>query len=561
MVKGKFESMNIKGDLFGGVTTAIVSLPMALAFGVASGAGPQAGLWGAILVGLFAALFGGSRTLISEPTGPMTVVMAAVLTTMIAKHPENGPAMAFTVVMMAGLFQIALGALKLGKYITLMPYSVISGFMSGVGVILVILQLAPFLGQSTPAGGALGTLQAIPDLIRNMHFGEFLLGLMTLGALLFMPNKYKKIIPPQLVALVAVTLVSMLLFSDEGIRRIGEIPSGLPSIIWPTFTWGLLSEMLVDALVLGTLGCIDTLLTAVIADSLTRKEHDSNRELMGQGIANTVSGLFGGLPGAGATMGTVVNVQVGGSSPLSGIVRAVILLLVVLWLAPLTQPIPLAVLAGIAMYVGLNILDWSFIKRAHRVSLVPTCIMYGVLFLTVFVDLIYAVGIGVFLANVITIEKLSRVQEKNVKAISDADDGVPLEYSERQLLDQAKGQLLFFYLSGPMIFGVSKAIARQHAAVEQYKVMVLDLSAVPMIDVTVALALENAMRDALDAGCEVFLYSPNEQTMHQLEKIQIRDWIDENHIVDSRTEALEKGLAVVQRINAESEVVQQGSAI
>ncbi len=561
MVKGKFESMNIKGDLFGGVTTAIVSLPMALAFGVASGAGPQAGLWGAILVGLFAALFGGSRTLISEPTGPMTVVMAAVLTTMIAKHPENGPAMAFTVVMMAGLFQIALGALKLGKYITLMPYSVISGFMSGVGVILVILQLAPFLGQSTPAGGALGTLQAIPDLIRNMHFGEFLLGLMTLGALLFMPNKYKKIIPPQLVALVAVTLVSMLLFSDEGIRRIGEIPSGLPSIIWPTFTWGLLSEMLVDALVLGTLGCIDTLLTAVIADSLTRKEHDSNRELMGQGIANTVSGLFGGLPGAGATMGTVVNVQVGGSSPLSGIVRAIILLLVVLWLAPLTQPIPLAVLAGIAMYVGLNILDWSFIKRAHRVSLVPTCIMYGVLFLTVFVDLIYAVGIGVFLANVITIEKLSRVQEKNVKAISDADDGVPLEYSERQLLDQAKGQLLFFYLSGPMIFGVSKAIARQHAAVEQYKVMVLDLSAVPMIDVTVALALENAMRDALDAGCEVFLYSPNEQTMHQLEKIQIRDWIDEDHIVDSRTEALEKGLAVVQRINAESEVVQQGSAI
>ncbi|WP_411994878.1 SulP family inorganic anion transporter [Agarivorans sp. DSG3-1] len=553
--------MNIKGDLFGGVTTAIVSLPMALAFGVASGAGPQAGLWGAILVGLFAALFGGSRTLISEPTGPMTVVMAAVLTTMIAKHQENGPAMAFTVVMMAGLFQIALGALKLGKYITLMPYSVISGFMSGVGVILVILQLAPFLGQSTPAGGALGTLQAIPDLIRNMHFGEFLLGLMTLGALLFMPNKYKKIIPPQLVALVAVTLVSMLLFSDEGIRRIGEIPSGLPSIIWPTFTWGLLTEMLVDALVLGTLGCIDTLLTAVIADSLTRKEHDSNRELMGQGIANTVSGLFGGLPGAGATMGTVVNVQVGGSSPLSGIVRAVILLLVVLWLAPLTQPIPLAVLAGIAMYVGLNILDWSFIKRAHRVSLVPTCIMYGVLFLTVFVDLIYAVGIGVFLANVITIEKLSRVQEKNVKAISDADDGVPLEDSERQLLDQAKGQLLFFYLSGPMIFGVSKAIARQHAAVEQYKVMVLDLSAVPMIDVTVALALENAMRDALDAGCEVFLYSPNEQTMHQLEKIQIRDWIDEDHIVDSRTEALEKGLAVVQRINAESEVEQQGSAI
>ncbi|WP_087505332.1 SulP family inorganic anion transporter [Neiella marina] len=539
--------MNVKGDLFGGVTTAIVSLPMALAFGVASGAGAEAGLWGAILVGLFAALFGGSRTLISEPTGPMTVVMAAVLTSMMAKHPDGGLAMAFTVVMMAGAFQIALGALKLGKYITLMPYSVISGFMSGVGVILVILQLGPFLGQPTPAGGAIGTIQALPDLIRNIDFGEFLLGSLTLGVLFFMPKKYKKQVPPQLVALVAVTLVSMLLFSSEGIRRIGEIPSGLPSIVWPTFSWGLLSEMLVDALVLGTLGCIDTLLTAVIADSLTRKEHDSNRELMGQGIANTVSGLFGGLPGAGATMGTVVNVQVGARSPLSGIVRAVILLLVVLWFAPLIQPIPLAVLAGIALFVGLNILDWSFIKRAHTVSLVPTCIMYGVLFLTVFVDLIYAVGIGVFLANVITIEKLSRVQEKNVKAISDADDGVPLSAEERALLDQAKGQLLLFYLSGPMIFGVSKAIARQHAAIDQYKVMVLDLSAVPMIDVTVALALENAMRDARDAGCQVYLFSPNEQTMEQLEKMKIRDWLGDDHIVNSRYDGLSKGLAEVQK--------------
>lgn len=543
----RFEEFNLKGDLFGGVTTAIVSLPMALAFGVASGAGAQAGLWGAILVGLFAAVFGGSRTLISEPTGPMTVVMAAVLTTMMADYPDQGLAMAFTVVMMAGVFQIALGALKLGKYITLMPYSVISGFMSGVGVILVILQLGPFLGQPSPAGGAMGTIMALPDLIRNMHFGELLLGAMTLGILFFMPKKYKRKVPPQLVALVAVTLISMVIFDTDAIRRIGEIPSGLPSFIMPTFTMDMLSSMLVDALVLGTLGCIDTLLTAVIADSLTRKEHDSNRELMGQGIGNMVSGFFGALPGAGATMGTVVNVQVGARSPVSGIVRGLILLLVVLWFAPLTQPIPMAVLAGIALYVGINILDWSFIKRAHNVSMVPTVIMYGVLLLTVFVDLIYAVGIGVFLANVITIEKLSRVQERNVKAISDADDGVPLKKAERELLDKAEGQLLFFYLSGPMIFGVSKAIARQHAAVDQYRAMVLDLSAVPMIDVTVALALENAMRDALDADCEVFLYCPGEQTMEQLERLEIRQWLKPENIVDSRMEALEKGLQVIDQ--------------
>lgn len=546
LITERFDAFHFKGDMFGGVTTAIVSLPMALAFGVASGAGAQAGLWGAILVGLFAAVFGGSRTLISEPTGPMTVVMAAVLTTMMADYPEQGLAMAFTVVMMAGLFQIALGALKLGKYITLMPYSVISGFMSGVGVILVILQLGPFLGQPSPAGGAMGTLKALPELLTNMRLSELFLGVVTLTILFLMPKKYKRLVPPQLVALVAVTLLSMLLFSQDGIRRIGEIPAALPSLVMPTFSFDMLSSMLADALVLGTLGCIDTLLTAVIADSLTRKEHDSNQELIGQGVGNMISGLFGALPGAGATMGTVVNVQVGARSPASGIVRGLILLLVVLWFAPLTQPIPMAVLAGIALYVGINILDWSFIKRAHNVALVPTVIMYGVLLLTVFVDLIYAVGIGVFLANIITIEKLSRVQERNVKAISDADDGVPLNRDEREMLDRAGGKLLFFYLSGPMIFGVSKAIARQHAAVGQYDAMVIDLSAVPMIDVTVALALENAMRDAIDADCEVFLYCPGEQTMAQLERLEIRQWLGGDKIVKSRAEAMEKGLSVIE---------------
>jgi len=346
---------------------------------------------------------------------------------------------------------------------------------------------------------------------------------------------------------VLVTVASVLLFSTDGVRRIGEIPTGFPELVLPTFTGDMLRSMLADALVLGTLGCIDTLLTAVIADSLTRKEHDSNRELIGQGMGNVVSGMFGALPGAGATMGTVVNVQVGAGSPVSGILRALILLLVVLWLAPLTASIPMAALAGIAVYVGLNILDWSFIKRVHRVSLAPTVIMYGVLLLTVFVDLIYAVGIGVFLANVLTIERLSRVQERNIKAISDADDDVPLGDEERALLDRAGGQLLFFYLSGPMIFGVSKAIARQHAAVNQYRAMVIDLSAVTMIDVTVALALENAIRDALEAQCEVFLFCPNSQTMDQFERLDIGRWLDADHVVTSRMEALERGLDAITR--------------
>ncbi len=539
MFRGRFADIDLKGDVFGGVTTAIISLPLALAFGVASGAGAEAGLWGAILVGLFAALFGGSSTLISEPTGPMTVIMTAILTSMVSRYPETGLAVSFTVVMMAGAFQIVLGTLKLGKYITLMPYSVISGFMSGIGVILIILQLSPLLGQAAPAGGVMGTLTALPEIISQMKFSELFLGLLTLGILFFLPAQYRKQVPVQLVALVGVTLVSVLLFDSDEIRRIGVIPAGLPSFVIPTFNAEMFTTMLIDALVLGTLGCIDTLLTAVIGDSLTRKEHDSDKELRGQGLANMIAGLLGALPGAGATMGTVTNIQVGARSPLSGVVRALVLALVVLVAGGLTEPIPMAVLAGIAVYVGFNILDWSFIQRAHKVSVQGMAIMYGVMLLTVFVDLIVAVGLGVFISNILIIERLSREQARQVKAISDADENdVPLTDSERALLDQANGKVLFFYLSGPMIFSVSKAIARQHNHISDYEAMILDLTDVPMIDVTVGLALENAINDALDAHCAVYLLCPNVHTKQQLEKFHILDLVPIEQTFSFRYEAL-----------------------
>ncbi|HCM0870989.1 TPA: SulP family inorganic anion transporter [Vibrio parahaemolyticus] len=547
MFGSRFKDINFKGDIFGGVTTAIISLPLALAFGVASGAGAEAGLWGAIMVGLFASLFGGSNTLISEPTGPMTVIMTAVLTSMMAKYPETGMAMTFTVVMMAGAFQILLGTLKMGKYVTLMPYSVISGFMSGIGVILIILQLSPLLGHAAPAGGVLGTLSALPETISNLKFNELFLGLLTLGILFFFPKKYRKYVPAQLVALVAVTLLSVMLFDTEDIRRIGEIPAGLPSLVAPHIDPDMFVEMVIDALVLGTLGCIDTLLTAVIGDSLTRKEHDSDKELRGQGLANMISGLFGALPGAGATMGTVTNIQVGARSPLSGVVRALVLALVVLVAGGLTEPIPMAVLAGIAVYVGFNILDWSFIQRAHKVSFSGMAIMYGVILLTVFVDLIVAVGLGVFVSNIMIIERLSREQARQVKAISDADeDDVPLTDSERGLLDRANGRVLFFYLSGPMIFSVSKAISRQHTSISDYDVMILDLTDVPMLDVTVGLALENAIKDALDARCEVYLLCPNQRTREQLEKFHVIDLVPDNNMYQFRYEALNAAVAHVE---------------
>lgn len=536
---------NLQGDLFGGLTAAIVSLPIALAFGVASGAGAVAGLYGAVCVGFFAALFGGTPTLISEPTGPMTVVMTAIVASLTASNPENGLAMAFTVVMLAGIFQILFGIFRLGKYITLMPYSVISGFMSGIGVILIILQIAPFLGQAAPKGGVLGTVTNLPNLLANINPPAALLGALTLAIIFLMPRKLKRVAPPQLVALIVGTIVSLVFFPNADIPRIGEIPMGLPTLQVPTFTPGQITVMLVDAAMLGMLGCIDTLLTAVIADSLTRTEHNSNKELIGQGIGNLVSGLCGGLPGAGATMGTVVNIQTGAKTALSGLTRAVILLAVVLWAAGLTSSIPMAVLAGIALKVGIDILDWSFLKRSHKVSWKGSIIMYGVLLLTVFVDLIVAVGVGVFIANILTIERLSEIRAQHVKVISDTDDTVALNAEEKQLLDQAQGRVLLFYLSGPMIFGVSKAIARQHNALKDCNALVMDLSDVPHMGVTASLEIENAIRDAVDKGRHVYIVGAAGNVKRRLEKLGIFQIIPSHHLFTEREDALRQAVMLV----------------
>ena len=545
-ITNKIHFRNVKGDIFGGITAAVIALPMALTFGVASGAGASAGLWGAILIGFFAALFGGTPTLISEPTGPMTVVMTAVVASLIAANPDNGLAMAFTVVMLAGIFQIIFGVLKLGRYVTLMPYTVISGFMSGIGVILIILQTAPFLGQDSPKGGVIGTIQNLPNLLANINPLETLLAALTVAILFLCPRQIKKNFPPQLLALIVGTLISTFLLSNTVIGPVGsEIRVGLPSLQLPTFTPDKIREMVVDGLVLGMLGCIDALLTSLVADSLTRTEHNSNKELVGQGIGNLVSGLFGGLPGAGATMGTVVNIQAGGRTAVSGLTRALVLLVVVLGLSQYLTGIPTAVLAGIAFKVGINIVDWGFLKRAHKISPKAAFIMYGVIILTVFVDLIVAVGVGVFVANILTIERLSNHRADKVKAITYDDEEIDLNNEEKDLLERANGRVLLFYLSGPMIFGVAKAISREHNLINDYQALVLDLSEVPILGVTSSLALENAIGEAIEKGRQVFLVGVSGQAEKRLRKLGVMEKIPTKNLISDRTTALREAVSYV----------------
>ena len=534
---------NPRGDIFGGITAAVIALPMALAFGVASGAGAEAGLYGAILVGLFAALFGGSPTLISEPTGPMTVVFTAVIAKLIASDPVNGAAMAFTVVVMAGLFQILFGIMRLGKYVTLMPYTVVSGFMSGIGIILIILQIGPLLGQASPAGGVIATLNNLPELFAGVRVQETVLALLTVAILFFVPARMKRYLPPQLLALVVVTLASIAVLGRADVRRIGEISTALPELRMPVFSVEQWQIMLLDAVVLGMLGCIDALLTSVVADSLTRTQHNSNKELIGQGIGNVMSGLFGGLPGAGATMGTVVNIQAGGRTALSGVVRAGILLVVVLWAANLTAVIPLAVLAGIALKVGIDIIDWDFLKRAHRLSGKGALITYGVITLTVFVDLIAAVGIGLFVANVMTVTRLSELQADDVKAVTNPQEtDLALTPDERKILSAAAGRVLLLHLRGAMIFGTSRVISRKNSEMDGIRTLIVDLTDVVHLGVSAALAIEEAVLDMIDAGRSVYVVAGPGQPRRRLENMGILERMPQQNVVEDRLVALKHSI-------------------
>lgn len=546
----KIHFKNLKGDLFGGLTAAIVALPMALAFGVASGAGAIAGLYCAVFLGFFASLFGGTPSLISNPTGPMTVVMTAVVMRFVDMYgPEQGLAIAFTVVMMAGVFQILFGVMKLGQFITLMPYTVISGFMSGIGLIMILLQLAPFLGQKNE-GGILGAIKNLPTYISNANSAAIILGVITLLIVFLWPNKLKKYVPSQLIALIVGTGISLLVFPESGLQIIGEIPTGLPSLQMPAFDASQIEEMLINAVMLAMLGAIDTLLTSVIADSITQTQHDSDKELIGQGIGNLISGVCGGLPGAGATMGMMVNVQAGGRSVISGMFHSLILLVIILGAAPLTQPIPYAVLAGILIKVGIDIIDWSYIKRVHKLSLKAAGIMYGVMLLTVLVDLIVAVGIGVFIANILTIQKLANIQAKKVKLISNLDDleeaeNLELDSEEKILLKKAQGQILVVHLGGAMSFGAAKAISQRRAILQDYKSLILDVTDVPLLGVTATLALESMIEKARQKNLDIFVVGASGKIQKRLEKFDILNLIPEDHQTSDLVEALNRSLTII----------------
>ncbi len=430
----KYDFQALRGDVLGGITSAVVLLPMALAYGVVSGLGVIPGLYGAVAVGLFASLFWGTKALISGPTGPMAVAMAVV----VGSYAENLTE-AFTIVIMAGVIQIILGLIKMGGYVAYTPYSVISGFTSGVGVIIVLLQVLPFFGASSSGGGTVGAIRAIPGAMGGINWQALTIALVTLGVTVFWPKRFRKAFPPTLGALIVGTFLGVLWL--KGAPLIGEVPTGFPDVIdLHTLPQHLVSSFQ-PALVLALLASINTLLMSLIADSMTRATHQPNRELVGQGVGNIFSGLFGGMPGAGNIPATVVNARIGGRTPVSGVLCALVLLTLVLGVGQYVGEIPHAVLAGILMKVGWDIIDWKFIARINRVQREHLVVMLITLGLTVFADLLTAIMLGLIVAALVSARQFEYLELDSVISVPLLDISFLAEDQEADDDDAEAGDL------------------------------------------------------------------------------------------------------------------------
>ena len=490
----KYDIETFRGDIFGGVTAAVVGLPVALAFGVASGLGAIAGIYGAIAVGFFAAIFGGTRSQISGPTGPMAVAMAVIVTS----HAES-LAEAFTIAIMAGLIQILLGVLRIGRFVAYTPYSVISGFMSGIGVIIILLQILPFLGAPVATGGPMGAVRALPEVLSDVNFSALAIAGVTLAVGIFWPGRLRRVLPPTLAALIAGTGIGVLWLTNTPV--IGEVPTGIPQLRLPDTSIDVLARSVQPAIIIALLGSIDSLLTSLVADSMTRTRHNANRELVGQGIGNVVAGFIWGLPGAGATLGTVVNIRAGGSTQLSGALRAAILLALVLGLGRYVESIPHAALAGILMKVGWDIIDWRFLTRIHRVQREHLLVMLITMGLTVFLDLVTAVAIGLIAAGMASARQFERLELESVVSVPLLDKSFFAGDETSEELDAFSARVGLVALRGSFTVASSnKLINTISVDVRDHEVVILDFSDTVYVDDSAALVVEQPDRQRYRAG-------------------------------------------------------------
>lgn len=589
---------NIRGDAFGGITAGIVALPLALAFGVSSGLGPDAGLYGAIFLGFFAAILGGTPTQISGPTAPMTAISMILIAGILQANEGNidkALPIILSVFIIAGLFQILIGAVGLGGYIKYIPYPVVSGFMTAIGVIIIITNLLPILGYyvdndqeriqsfkpqaeeliienilrdeaeegllvledfketifraekiteeeilneatilaNKENSGVIGAIKSLPRAFRGIKYLELILALSTI-IIIYGFKKITTKVPSTLVALLIVSGAAILL--DVDYRRIEEIPEGFPVLntaIFTQFSFGKISPYIFTAITLAFLGAIDSLLTSVVADNMTKTNHKPNQELIGQGIGNSIAGIFGGLPGAGATIRTVVNINAGGKSKLSGMIAGVFLLFILLGLGPLASKIPAAVLAGILITVGIGVMDHKGLKAIPYMPREEVLIMIVVLLLSTFWNLVYAVGIGLIIASLVFMKKMG-------DATADKSDVKPLKEEkswadEKNFPEEMKDEVFIKHIKGPIFFGSTsyiQVLAKQIPDTASHVIIRMDL--VPYLDQSGLYVLEDVFLELEKKEVAVLLVDVQNQPLYLMKSIDIvPDLIPEEHVFES----------------------------
>ena len=531
-VKNIFNKETLSGDIFGGLTAAVVALPLALAFGVQSGMGAIAGLYGAIALGILAAIFGGTKTQISGPTGPMVVVAAAVIAGEIAIYGSLEAAIGTIIAtfVLAGIFQILMGVSGIGKYIRYMPYPVVSGFMSGIGLIIIALQIFPFFGLNSPSN-VVEIVTSVGNIAGHINGEAVFLSAATITIIYLFPHLTKKV-PSALVALVVLTLLATLLKLDVPI--IGDIPKGFPDVHIDTLLamdWHHPMNMIVPALTLAALASIDSLLTSVVADNKTKTKHNSNKELIGQGIGNVAAGLIGGLPGAGATVRTVVNIDSGGRTQLSGIIHGVTLLIILLGAGAYAKLIPIPVLAGILITVGIGIIDYKGLKHIAHVPRSEAVIMLVVLVMTTFVDLLQAVAVGMVMASILFMKRMSDLAEEKAKAgVIDADGELICLKDEEGTV---KSEVYIQSFHGPIFFGFASHFSEIISKLPEVKMVVFRMEEVPYIDQSGLYAIEDAVLDLESRGIEVALIGMPKQVEDMLRNIKlIPGLVEEKYLFD-----------------------------
>ncbi len=542
---------NIKGDIFGGITAGIVALPLALAFGIqafsgindpsAASLGALAGLVGATMLGFFASLFGGTHSQISGPTGPMTVVTASLVS---GAWAVSGGSISTVLISMSlagifcGLFQILFGVIKIGKYVRYIPYPVLSGFMSGIGVIIILQQLYPLIGAKSN-GSMIDLIVNYPSTIgENFSLIALLLGLGTIIIIQFFPLITKKV-PSTLVALIIMTIIAVFCKVDETLT-IGTIPSGLPmpffakeNVSLAGLDWAvILKSSIIPGLTLAGLGSIDTLLTSVVADNITKTKHNSNQELIGQGAGNFIASLFCGLPGAGATMRTVVNVKSGGRTQISGMVHALFLLTVLLGLGSLVKYVPLSVLAGILITVGWGIIDFKGFKDLLKIPRADAVVLIVVFLVTVFVDLLTAVGIGMIIACILFMKRAGDLVEGSYSSaeMTNFDKESPWQ-DESGIPENIKHKIYIQRLNGPIFFGsITRFQEVMHDVPDNVKVVIIRMRLVNFMDQSGLYAMETAIKDLQARSIMVLMTIIQPQPLYMLTSMKlIPETIAENH--------------------------------